>query len=438
MKNFDTNENQKIEDLLKNRMEELSSSVDCLDKITSRAFPEKNTDNSDCGITVTGLDKVYEQKTLAKAARIVALAAAVVLLVGILPTTAFIGNLQASLDKNSGGQQLYRKIIREINTEIDSFDYQIIDMTLQDYIQNDILISPMFPCPFTDNGIDGMNVRLFIKQCKDIPTNQVYAVEYKGDYSDSNFAAAASSGVEFSEKEIGELSKSVPDFPDNEELCAEAVETSFTADPDTHTLVRDGETVSAASFDYRMWFKDKRGINPLTASVLLYHPGTGKSDNFFHDIVSRYTKSEQTYDVPDDNCWKYSVTYDGKSIDMAGSSGSTKTNLFENVSNYDLDPQFRYAMLGIDPDDISASDEYLTIKQAYGLSLATIASVPIPKNDVSISTIAVYYTKGSDSDIEVYFSKSTPYSVITSYNFSQAFYPGEYEEKMLRERSLLI
>lgn len=44
MKKNDLYGNQEIEKILKEKMNELSSSVDCFDKISARAFPEKDPD----------------------------------------------------------------------------------------------------------------------------------------------------------------------------------------------------------------------------------------------------------------------------------------------------------------------------------------------------------------------------------------------------------
>ena len=49
---------QEFEKHLKEKMNELSSSVKCFDKISSRAFPEKDSDFSDSECTVIDLENV--------------------------------------------------------------------------------------------------------------------------------------------------------------------------------------------------------------------------------------------------------------------------------------------------------------------------------------------------------------------------------------------
>ena len=44
MKNKTPEINQEFEKLIKDKMNELSSSVDCFNKISEKAFPEKNQD----------------------------------------------------------------------------------------------------------------------------------------------------------------------------------------------------------------------------------------------------------------------------------------------------------------------------------------------------------------------------------------------------------
>ncbi len=55
MKNEKT-ENREIENILKSKMNELSESVDCFDKISARVFPEKNQDFSESGFTISDLE----------------------------------------------------------------------------------------------------------------------------------------------------------------------------------------------------------------------------------------------------------------------------------------------------------------------------------------------------------------------------------------------
>ena len=180
-------------------MNELSASVDCFDKISARAFPEKDSDFSDCGLTVSDLENVTGKRRFPPVLRWVSAAAAIVLCIGVIPKTAIINSLRDPAEKSSG-KSTYTRLLSEIKDETQSGSYYICDLSLDDYISRDVLVTPLYSCPFEESNED-MNVRLYIRYIGGIRTNQIYAVKYRGNYSEDNIVAAAETGVSFSEKE---------------------------------------------------------------------------------------------------------------------------------------------------------------------------------------------------------------------------------------------
>jgi hypothetical protein len=261
MKNNDNSGNQDFEELLKSKMDSLSSSVDCFDKISARAFPEKNADFSDSEYTVSDLENVSGKRSIAPAFRWGATAAAILILAGILPKTALV-----NLTKEKGPASYHKDydgIVADILEETaDLSDYVYYDMELNSYIQNDIYISPLFSCPFAPQKDSDIRVRLFVKTCKDFATNQVFAVEYRDTYSVENFIAVADSGVRLNYDEISEAEPFI--FGTDDDLCAAAAEINL-YNKYSSLYDKNGDKVSAVSYETRSLYKDENGITPITS-----------------------------------------------------------------------------------------------------------------------------------------------------------------------------
>ncbi len=263
MKNKNINGNQEFEKLLKDKMNALSESVDCFEKISARAFPEKSSDFSDSELIVSDLENVTGKRRGLPWLKWAAVAAALVLCIGVLPQTAFVNNFFANLGKSSN--KLYRSIISEIAEETENHDYRVYDVTLEEYIAYDLLITPLYDCPFEDMGRDDMKVRIYIREHDSMLTNQVYAVEYSGAYTESNFVAVAESGAKFTDKE----------------LEAFTIDEEYTFNEDTDTagaifsslgLEEKGIAYgTAATFVYSCICKFEGSIYPIFDHVLYYN-----------------------------------------------------------------------------------------------------------------------------------------------------------------------
>ncbi|MBQ9894220.1 MAG: hypothetical protein IJM38_02400 [Ruminococcus sp.] len=320
MKKSDVNGDTQFEELLKGKMNELSDSVNCFDKISAKAFPDKQEDFSDSELTVSDLENITGKRKGIPALKFISIAAAFVLLAGIIPKLALVNSIRNNFMDNDK-DCAFKNILSEINSETNDFDYLTFDVTLEHYVNNYVLVTPFYKCPFKKTDDKDANVRIYIKKCGDMLTNQIYAVEYTGEYSDENVTAAASNGVYFTESEIKELSEeyNIPEIntPDDTlYMIYSNANHSFSADVSGQLKDSDGNLINAAGFGDRTIFKDDSGTHVLLYDVLYYTINTdNKNPEFFYDteIIELSAQSLSEYNMTENN-WKYSVNCDDESV----------------------------------------------------------------------------------------------------------------------------
>lgn len=369
MKKNDLYGNQEIEKMLKEKMNALSSSVDCFDKISARAFPEKNPDFSDCELTVTDLENVTGKRRHFPILKWASAAAALVVCIGVLPKMAMMNNLRNSLVKKSD-KKCYNEIVCEIKKETADGDFMIYDIPLDYYSKNDVLVTPAFNCPFENSGNENTRVRIFIRVCGGVFTNQVYAVEYSGEYAENNFIAVAESNAEFTDKEIKELELSsyIMDLANYE--CVDDAQYAFDTDPDGNLTDKNGNIVSAASFGVVSYFKDDENrINSVTSNILYYHIGIDENvSEYFYDINASYIDGTEIkkFDIPE-NPWKESVYSNGVSAfpdEDENDGGFTRKQLFlsdeEKYNSGSTELYYVNPAIGYMVNDESETDEKTT------------------------------------------------------------------------------
>lgn len=301
---------QEFEQLLKDRMNELSSSVDCFDKISARAFPEKDSDFSDSEFTVSDLENVTGRRKTVPVLKWTAAAAAIVLFVGILPKTAFVQEFLSNIGGDNNNQ--YRSILAEISTETNEHTYKIYDMTLKDYIEKDVLVTPFYNCPFDEMDKDGINVRVYVRMIHDYPTNQIYAVEYKGDYNSGNILAAADSKAKFSDEEVSSIDFE-SGFYDSDNDTRSAISSWFTSSKADAVMDNDGNAVFLASYSIKEVFKLNDDVMKLTADVIYNKLANDNSGVYYYDIRGyRYSNGDgEAVSVPgSEKLWKRSLSFD--------------------------------------------------------------------------------------------------------------------------------
>lgn len=326
-------ETQELEKLLKNKMDELSESVDCFDKISARAFSQDKPDFSESGFTVSDLETITPRRKAPAVIRWTAIAAAAAIGIAVIPKTGFIPRVFYNISSSSSVRS-YQELIEEISSETENGSYNIFDVPLDYYIKNDVLVTPLFSCPFEDCGISDANVRIFIKQFDCLSLTQVYAIEYTGEFSENNFVAAAESKYKFTDEEL-EIGRNITASLFGYRSSSETVECCFTVDQNGSLVDLDGKKLkSLASFDQLMLYKDAATTAFICASVL-YGQKLNES-GCFYDICA-YTSDNDTISLTDrKDMWKRSVYYNGKSaMPDDDHSDFTRTELFGSDENGD-------------------------------------------------------------------------------------------------------
>lgn len=311
MKENRNNAEAEFEKELKKKMSDLSSNVDCFGKISARAFPERDQDFSDSELTVSDLENITGKHRAVPLLKWISAAAAAVVCIGVLPKTAFVQNFLCNLGRDNNKQ--YRALISEIKSETDMNTYKVYDMPLSDYIADDILVTPLYSCPFEDENPDEVNVRVYVRMFQECPTNQIYAVEYAGDFDDGNFLAAAGSKAKFTDKDFDVFNNKCV-FGNNNEAY-NAVSRSFSSNKYGNITDSDGRVVKAASFTYDQIFKDESGVRALQTQVV-YSTVPDDEERYYYDtLTTAYDEQNDSFNavhLPDEaKLWKCSLNFDG-------------------------------------------------------------------------------------------------------------------------------
>lgn len=440
MRKNDAGSQQDYEKLLKEKMNELSSSVDCFDKISARAFPENDLDFSDCGSTVSDLEIITGKRKTIPVIKWVAAAAAVVLCISIVPKTAFFNDLindrQQSFTKRS-----FDDIVDEIIEETDSPDYMTYDVPLDYYIKNDVLITPLFDCPFEDKESEDSRARIFIKTHSGVKTNQVYAVKYQNEYKEENFLAAAYSGVKFTDGELEYLDDVTIFSGTGSNKLETAVSNNFSVSDYYNIVDENDKEVSAASFTAITYYKDNENIYPLVSDILYYYMGSEyeiDSTLCFYDIYSYYydKNGETEYTLPS-NAWAASVSSD----DIPEKPKESDSNFFRkdlfSASDNEYGSKNSKICTNIpllrDPQPRTVSrtreNEIYTLKYVYD-NKNTIEhfnrSILVPYDNSCCNTFRMYFAPSPYTSTDMNFEINSKYTENIN-----SIYIGQNEDKTL-------
>lgn len=394
--------NHEVEKLLKDKMNQLSESVDCFDRISARVFPEKDEDFYESGFTVSDLENVTVRARRNNIIRWIAITAAAVVCIAVIPQTNLIGSIMSNIGSGSV-KKSYESLISEINTEIQNGDYLIADYPLDYYIKNDVLVTPLFACPFEDCRKEDTNVRIYTRQINGFNTNQVYAIEYIGDFSENNIIAAAQSEYTFSAEDIDYAEQySTDDFSEYYD-CSSAIGQNFSTNSDGLFTDSNGDSVSIASFINFTLIKYDSGIIPVTSEVLYGHK-ISAYNSYFYDIISISDSVE--IQIPErEKAWKKSIYFnDNTAIPEESHSIFTKRNLFHS----DLPEQNNELMFifsfGTDykPEESRIIDAYINTYSDSGIQVNLLSSIIIPYDDFALSSTCLYFPSlVSNSDTRI-------------------------------------
>ena len=108
-----------LEKDIKKKMSELSSGVNCFDKISNRVFPEKDTDFE---VTVSDVEIVSGRHKVPLFLKLGAAAAAVIACIAVIPRTAPFQEYLANVTNEKNNE--FSSIVDEIKSETENNDYK--------------------------------------------------------------------------------------------------------------------------------------------------------------------------------------------------------------------------------------------------------------------------------------------------------------------------
>lgn len=308
-----------FEDLLKSKIDSLSSSVDCFDKISSKAFPEKSKKLNDEGYVICDLENITGKKKKFSFIPAVALAVVTAVCIAFIPKTGFINSFFSKITESD--KNMFIELVKEINEITDDDDYIYFDYTLDEYIKNDITITPLYKCPFEQNDHDDVKVRIFIKTSGSIHTNQIYVVQYDGDFDNGNYIAIADSKAKFDDNELNNTFS----LPSIKNKTISLIENSFPQK--NYFLTSDGITpVFVSSFNYNCLYKIDDEIFPISNEIVMYSE-KNNLETFNFDYVSLYVKNNsfESFDTSAfENNWNNVIYFNGNSAKTENNNSDFK------------------------------------------------------------------------------------------------------------------
>lgn len=440
------NKNSEFENMLRNKMDELASSVDCFDKISKKAFPDTNISFSENETTVSDLENVTGRKKHFRLLPAAALAVAFALCIFFLPKNERFMNFVYSNIANSSDSHKFKDLINEISDETDEYTYSYFDCSLDDYINHDLLITPLYNCPFEQKNRDNINVRIYVKMHGDIPTNQIYAVEYEGAYADGNYIAAADSKAKISKEELDALGDTNKFFYSPDTASLDLIQKNFSSDDENGGFIdSSGTPTSIAGFNYKCIYKSDKQIYWLSNEIIYYHETDETYDEYSYDINS-YTNIyyDTKYITPPfvENSWNNILYYNGCSAEATRNlSAFNRTQDFISIND---DSDILCEVDCIMPfetqsESVIEADMSETIIYTYDNNkMSNNTSIIIPPVNPALKQNFRIYLPGSNSNIELKSSDSLldgtfqTFTVIVENEFGEAVRNEEVAKEALK------
>ena len=422
-----------IEEVLRKKMDELSDSVDCFDRISERVFAENKFDLSDAGDIVSDVENITGKFHAPRIIKWVAAATAAAAAVAVIPQTSIGRHIFFNL-RNSTQNDVFTEIIEELDRELEKNgdNYSYSDVPLDYYIENDILVTPLFCCPFEECDREDANVRIFTKQIDGIKTTQVYAVLYTGTYTENNFIAAAESKHKFTPKEMAAEYDREYSFLNSAET---AVEVYFSTDETGMIKDSNGSDVSAASFINSTIVKSEQGIKKISSEIIIGHSGDSE---YFWDML---TYNGETENISRDEMWKNSVYFNGN-ISFPKESGSRfiRTDIFSSLAETEAKAEdFSFVYPYVTGEQLpDFSEDMFTVSEDEVSSF--FSSIPVPVDNEALLTLKVYiptvlFEDNNDIGIKVYYDRN---GTKTIYFDHDVLVSEEKQAEIMRERQAEI
>ncbi len=428
----------KVEEILKNKMNELSDSVDCFDRISAQVFAEEHFGISDDEFTVSGLENITGRSNVPKILKWTATAVAAVVCIAVIPQTNFVRRM---FSKVTDGENKFPAIMEELETELESGAYIYIDVPLNYYIENDVLVTPLFCCPFEDCNKENANVRLFTKQIDGIETTQMYAVLYDGIYMEKNIIAAAESKYKFTAEDMTYTLNEDIKFNNSAETAAEMY---FSGDKNGEILDSEGNQVSVASFTNNVLVKNAQNEIVNQSSEIIF--GHKNNLEYFYDILINENSNEN---FSRDNVWKNSVYFNGNSsYPKTYESKFTRTDIFKslnNTTNTQNDFSFIYPIINSSIDNSTTNGtNYVSFENDFHIynynniynysNNDILGIIPVPANIQARLTMKIYFSYTSYDDMEILLTSTAngPNTIFDINELSEIYEQEEAYQKELQ------
>lgn len=428
------NDPKDIEKLLGEKMQELADTVDCFDKIADRAFPQAGIKDNENWFTVTGLENVTVRSKRTKRLKWAALAAAAAVAIMVIPKTGILPELLSHTGRNSQG--VFESVLAEISDSTASGDFITFDVPLSYYISNDVLITPLLPCPFEANDKEDALVRLYIRVIDSYPTNEVYALEYTGSFTGSGIIAAAYTDTKFIQADIDKIEfadRIVPELKSRE--ISQAVENSFYDAGKGNLALHGTQAVSLASFTFIQHIKTDDNLYPLAATdVIYYHNDARFNEEHFYDTYTysaTVNGNNEIEDLPErEFSWKTSVYKSGKSAFPDNNASSfTRTQIFGAEPDTDIEQKGWAAVtpIGEDTELPEVYGNKLSLEYCRPFKMGTFSTVLSPAQYCTAG-FRMYFSPYKDLNLYSNNAKSVSISCGSSEIYSAALDAPYYSE----------
>ena len=386
---------QEFEIMLKEKMNKLSDHVDCFGKISERVFHEEDAEFEDSEFIVTELENITGKKRYSPLFKGLACGMAAVFAIAFIPRTAMFQKVMCNI--GTPDSDIYGAVLNDIisyTSDNIGKDFSVYDMTFEEYVKKDVLVTPLFRCPFEDIGREDVRVRIFIRNYNECQTNQIYAVEYSGEYTEENFIAAAETNVEFSEEELASEYQQNADRIAVPETCGFDM---FTNDINSF----------CASFVQHNIYKDLSDIYSFASVVSYFTCDNGESYTYKTENFRTSDTSAEQFEIPQNALkWRYSVYSDGESA-LPEENSSIFKEYEENTANSDS-----IAHISFEPyldTEVPITEIHTDITS---LSISG-KSIDIPSDSFSRLNLTLYLTE-NDFMFYYYSSESDPKLTLSS------------------------
>lgn len=347
------------EKILTQKLDRLSDSVDCFDKIAEKAYSEENNGFDD-EFTVSNVENIpYRKKT--KLIPVIAVFAAFCIAVCFAVPNLSRINSQFFLGDDTKSEKLaYISLKKELDYELENFDYSYSDYQVSYFNNFSLFINPLYIYHFDTNQYPDAIVRVYTKCAgtydnKKIMTNQIYLVLYEHDCSDENIISIVDTKAKFTQEEIEEISNNLNFTPldvnskylvytaeKNDSLFSqkqknplysqkhmEFICNNFDYGKNT-TLSYKNKPVNVSSFVYRSVYKLGDNIYNLTSDILTVNYTGSIKFGYLADIyyINPYISSTEN------SIWQF----DEKQLKDCWNDIASQNGIYDN--NSPINPYF--------------------------------------------------------------------------------------------------